>query len=392
MLTGTHAEARPAFDCRGSVKVAFVKSTSTINVEYEHMPMHKTVAQLIELLAPPPVAPLVKTPAKKPKEPKPPKEPKTPKEPKPKTPRKRAGGDGIADGESSQPKRRRKKKDSVSPTVPEGGVLPPEMPGALPVGPASPRPLYNTQVESAGAPNPHGLSSYPEGLVGADPEVTAAIDDDVHSHSILNLPPGEAARRRDLAIKLLTEKNIDPKTLSAEQFSIFANQSPVLQQDSLAMLVKYGAERLRIVHPNKDEANSGQVTPSRDSTPGSAVPAVRTPKPKIPGNKSDVEASAMSEAGQPSQSAEAAGKKRKTPSQRICDSCRVANFRGKVRRAIPVQVRLSRTLTACTSVTGRNHHARVACWKGANVSTHLQNRGREKFSQQCRILLDKAPQ
>ncbi|KXX79196.1 hypothetical protein MMYC01_203679 [Madurella mycetomatis] len=308
--------ARPAFDCRGSVKVAFVKSARTINVEYEHMPMHKTVAQLIELLAPPPVAPLVKTLAKTLKEPKP------PKEPKPKTLRKRTGEDGIADGEGSQPKRRRKKKDSVGPSGPEGSVLPPEMPGALPVGPASPRQFYNTQVESTGGPHPHGSSNYPEGLVNTDPEVAAAIYDDVHSHSILNLPPGEAARRRALAIKLLTEKRIDPKTLSAEQFSIFANQSSELQQDSLAMLVEYGARRLRIVHPNKDGANSGQATPDRHSTPALAVPAVGIPEPKEPGKKT-------SDVGQAPQSAEATGKKQETSSQCICDSCRVAHFRGK---------------------------------------------------------------
>ncbi|GAB1318914.1 Zn(2)-C6 fungal-type domain-containing protein [Madurella fahalii] len=327
--------ARPAFDCRGSVKIAFVKSTRTIDVKYEHMPMHKTVAQLIELLAPPPAAPPVKTPAKKPKEPKPLKERKTPKEPKSKTPKKRAGENRTADGEGSQSKRRRKKKDSAAPTGPEGSALPPEMPGALPVGHATPRQLYNTQVESTGGAPPDGSSNYPEGLVSANAADAAATDDDVHSHSILNLPPGEAARRRDLAIKLLTESNIDPKTLSAEQFSIFANQSPELQQDSLAMLVKYGAERLRIVHPDKDEASSGQATPDGQSTPGSAMPATETPKSNKPKKQPDAEASPMPEAGHAPQNVEAAGRKRKTPSQRICDNCRVVNFRGKCDKKNP---------------------------------------------------------
>lgn len=173
--------------------------------------MHKTVAQLIDLLAPPPVAPIVKTPAKKAREPKPPKEPRPPKEPKPKTPRaskKRAGENGAPDGEGTGPKKRRKKKDSVVPVAAAGGA-------------------------------------------------SATVNGEVHAHSILNLPPGEAARRRETTIKLLSESNIDPETLSAEQFNIFANQSPELQQDSLTMLMRYGAERLRIVHPNKDAPSSG---------------------------------------------------------------------------------------------------------------------------------------
>lgn len=266
VVADRHVEARPAFDCRGSVKIAFVKSTKTIDVKYEHTPIHKTVGQLIELLAPPPIAPAVKTPAKKAKEPKPPKEPRPPKEPKPKTPgssKKRSGENGAPDGEGSQPKKRRKKKDLTAPTGPDGTILPPEMPGALPAGDGSTRQYYNSGLP--GGAQSGGSSSYPDGLVND----TAAdgSNGNVHSHSILYLPPEEAARRRDVAIKLLSQSNIDPKTLLPEQFSIFANQSLELQQDSLAMLVKYGAERLRIVHPNRDGSNFEQGTPSKQNTP-----------------------------------------------------------------------------------------------------------------------------
>lgn len=73
---------------------------------------------------------------------------------------------------------------------------------------------------------------------------------------MLNLSPSEAARRSDEAKRKLSDGGIDPATLSQEQFDIFANQSPELQHESLAMLVKYGAERLRIVHPNKDDGAS----------------------------------------------------------------------------------------------------------------------------------------
>ncbi|KAK0718341.1 hypothetical protein B0T26DRAFT_326949 [Lasiosphaeria miniovina] len=131
---------RPAFDCRGSLTIAFVRSTRSIDVKYDHTPIHKTVSQLIELLVPPPPeAPPLVLNRKAPKEPKPPKPPrparalKPPKElraPKglkaprpPKPPRdpnspktlrsgrkRRAEGNGVPGGESSQPKKQRKRR------------------------------------------------------------------------------------------------------------------------------------------------------------------------------------------------------------------------------------------------------------------------------------------
>ena len=313
--------------------MAFVKSTKTIDVKYEHTPIHKTVGQLIELLAPPPIAPTVKTPAKKVKEPKPPKEPRPPKEPKSKTPRsskKRSGENGAPKGEGSQPKKRRKKKDSTAPTGPDGTILPPEMPGALPVGDGSTREYYNSGLP--GGAQPGGSSSYPDGLVND----TAAdgSNGNVHSHSILNLPPGEAARRRDVAIKLLSQSNIDPKTLSPEQFSIFANQSLELQQDSLAMLVKYGAERLRIVHPNRDGSSSGQGTPSKQNTPAPGGAQPQSPKMKKPRKKkSEVDGVGADAA----QNSETAGAKKKG----ICDNCRIKKYKGKVRGFVPDRLGLN---------------------------------------------------
>ncbi|KAH6856619.1 hypothetical protein B0I37DRAFT_79604 [Chaetomium sp. MPI-CAGE-AT-0009] len=324
---------RPAFDCRGSVKIAFSKSTKTIDVKYEHTPIHKTVAQLIELLAPPPIAPVIKTPAKKAKEPKAPKEPRPPKEPKPKTPRpskKRAGENGITAGEGSQPKRSRKKKDSLAPVAQSGTVLPPEMPGALPVGDPSARQLYNTQAGTPDGPQPGGSGSYPEGLVSAANDATAAesINSGVHAHSILNLPPGEAARRREVAIKLLSDNNIDPKTLSAEQFNIFANQSPELQSDSLAMLLEYGAERLRIVHPAKDGVSSGQSTPNNANNSSPAATGAPQPvNPKKSRKRPETEGVGVGE----TQSSEVGeGRQR-----RICDNCSIKKYKGKCDKAKP---------------------------------------------------------
>lgn len=65
--------------------------------------------------------------------------------------------------------------------------------------------------------------------------------------------------------------------------NIFANQSPELQKDSVAMLAKYGAERLQIIHPNnKDKTGSEQSSVS--ATP-QAAPAgnMTTTKELVPG-------------------------------------------------------------------------------------------------------------
>ncbi|KAI1209923.1 uncharacterized protein F4807DRAFT_78392 [Annulohypoxylon truncatum] len=44
--------SRPAFDCRGTLTIAFSKSARSVIVKYNHTPIHKTVQQLFELLAP----------------------------------------------------------------------------------------------------------------------------------------------------------------------------------------------------------------------------------------------------------------------------------------------------------------------------------------------------
>ncbi|RYP39424.1 hypothetical protein DL767_002158 [Monosporascus sp. MG133] len=101
----------------------------------------------------------------------------------------------------------------------------------------------------------------------------------VQAPGFLNLPPAEAARRRETAVSLLASKGVDPATLSAEQFYIFANQAPQAQEVSLEMLAKYGAARLRIVHPDdKDQAGS-----ATSSTPAQAHPA--TPPTPAVGSK-----------------------------------------------------------------------------------------------------------
>lgn len=138
----------------------------------------------------------------------------------------------IAGGESGQGGAKRKKARTDK-TMAEGPASKPR----------KPRPSESKKTEGAVK-------------TGAD-----APDD-----AMLNLSPSEAARRRDEATRKLSENGIDPASLSQEQFDIFANQSPELQNESLTMLIKYGAERLRIVHPSKDNVPSS----SPDAANGSA--------------------------------------------------------------------------------------------------------------------------
>lgn len=288
MLTSTD---RPAFDCRGTLTVSFPRNGRAISIKYEHTPTHQTVAQLKEMFKPPPrPAPpsriaesktpksaKPKTPrSSKPKTPKDPsqasaaKTPKTPRPPKtpraPKTPHTPAATENSqatgatkrrpsTAGESSKPRKRAKKKDGDSNAGSKDS-------DSLFVD--SNHPTYNTPSTgpSDGAPSSTGASAVqpPSGpSVSSFPNITAV----------------EAARRKDAANRMLSDAGVDPATLSSEQFSIFANQSPELQKDSLAMLVKYGAERLRIVQPTTGTAGQ-QTTAATPSTQSSAHGAVTT--------------------------------------------------------------------------------------------------------------------
>lgn len=289
--------------------------------------MHKSVSELLELLAPepPPLAPLPTAASKKapkePKAPKPPKEPRPPKTPRP--PKKRpAEGEG-AGGEGSQPKKRRKKKDSLA-AGQENTGFPPEMPGALPVG-GPDRQYYNNQ-----APTGDGAAGgYPDALVGSGEDGASrsvsqdvSVNGGVHSQSILNLPPGEAARRRDVAIQLLSQHGLDAETLSPEQFSIFANQSPELQKESLEMLVRYGAERLRIVHPGEKEGSAASETPAPEKNGHAADQTVHSETPN--GTTSTKPRRKKTDAATAQQQGEGSGTKKAKYTRGACELCRVS--------------------------------------------------------------------
>lgn len=128
-------------------------------------------------------------------------------------------------------------------------------------------------------------------LLAQGPVATA----DAQATPVLNIPPLEVIRRTELATTLLKGRGIEPVTLSAEQFGIFANQAPHLQEASLDMLAMYGAERLRIIHPDdKAPPASPASTPVQQTTPvneviGGSTPATDTPskRKKLPKKKSD---------------------------------------------------------------------------------------------------------
>lgn len=193
-----------------------------VTVKFEHTPMHKTVAELAEIFKPLPPPTRAITAVRK---------------DRPSKKRKTPAGDGGEKGEASAKKRKKKTADQGDPTA-EGQASEPK----------KSRPSRSKK------------------RAGSAGQAAADAPDD----AMLNLSPSEAARRRDEATRKLSENGIDPATLSQEQFDIFANQSPELQNESLTMLIKYGAERLRIVHPNKDNASSSQAQAIGGNSDGSA--------------------------------------------------------------------------------------------------------------------------
>ncbi|KAI9167196.1 Sterol regulatory element-binding protein [Paramyrothecium foliicola] len=228
--------SRPAFDCRGCITILFSRNTRSIVITYDHTPLHKTVGQLSEHYKPP---------AKE----------LGPGAQKPKTPKKTAGSAKkdsarTQDG-SARPRKRSKKKN--------GEIQPSD---AQDSGAAASDGTNGAQANGTTTEQEQGAIARPQ----SQPPVLGM--------SSINVTPAEAARRRDAATAMLSDAGVDPNSLSTEQFNIFANQSPELQKESLNMLVKYGAERLRIVHPsNSETASSGAGSPSGVPTHASQTQA-----------------------------------------------------------------------------------------------------------------------
>lgn len=207
--------SRPAFDCRGSVSIEFTKSTKAIVVKYEHIPLHKSVGELADRLTPVPPPPVVNgnhvaNKSAKAKRPPP------------------------AEGEEGGRKKKAKRKSKAAAATEDGSE--------------DPANENNTATPSR------------------EPAATATASQSAAPAPLI-VSQAEAARRKRVAEDLLNGRGVDPATLSPEQMDIFANQAPHLQELSLEMLAKYGAERLRIVHPG--EKNQ---TASTDSTPAQSIP------------------------------------------------------------------------------------------------------------------------
>ncbi|GJN67108.1 ATP-dependent DNA helicase II subunit 1 [Purpureocillium lilacinum] len=268
--------SRPAFDCRGSVKMSFSRESRTISVSYTHTPLHRTVAEIAELFRPIPreVAP-----------PKPTKQ-KTPKTPG--TGKKRNGP--KSQNETGTPRKRKKKNNGEAQAA--AGA------DEQPLGE-----LAQNGGEGSGANGPQNGQ--------APAEATAPGSFPV------NVTPEEAVRRREFAIQLLSGSGVDPDSLSTDQFNIFANQSPDLQKESLNMLVKYGAERLRIVHP------SNRDTPA-SASPGTSAPPEQAsqPTPSGPTTTKELVPQSQDEAGKGRKS------RKMSKSRNACFRCKERKVKG----------------------------------------------------------------
>lgn len=197
------------------------------------MPLHRTVADLTELYKPPP----------------PPPRPEVVKRSGGSKKKKTTVANGDENGEQSAKQRKRKSVD-----------------------------LDNSEADGQSTPKPKRPRKPRPSTAKKHDNGAGAQGDDEQNNPVLHLSPSEAARRRDDAIKKLADNGIDHITLSTEQFDIFSNQSPDLQNESLAMLIKYGAERLRIVHPNKDNASSASPKPANGASPDGSAKKKKRPK------------------------------------------------------------------------------------------------------------------
>lgn len=233
--------SRPAFDCRGAITISFSRKSRTVSIEYDHLPLHRTVAELSALYQP--LIPRRPLPAAE-------KKAKAPRQPG--AQRKKRDGDNATNGEGKKPRKRKRKTDDAGAS---------EEQGATEIDPSLPTQIQTFTNQVGGDENGGQQQS----------QADQSAQNSAAGQLVINVTPEEAERRRNVAVAMLQQAAVDPESLSPEQFNIFANQSPDLQKESLNMLIRYGAERLRIVHPSSKEGSA--QPPSRDS---SSAPAVQS--------------------------------------------------------------------------------------------------------------------
>lgn len=298
--------------------------------------MHKTVAQLAEYFKPPPrqLGPgAQKLQHQKTKE-------KTPKKANGEK-RERKKRETKAQDENGNPRKRKKKNNGAAQAAApaDGPMIPPDYPGAPPID-GQGGPYAAGEQTDATAQNQQGFSDYPQGLMGDAPAAANGLTTQTGSQppSVtypVNVSAAEAARRREAALTMLSNAGVEPSTLSAEQFNIFSNQAPELQRESLGMLVKYGAERLRIVHPGNREGsaqtNASASTPSSQTTPSGPM----TTKELVPqsgaqsnvGTDNEAPTSTEAEAVEVPETTKPGKRKKMAKSRTACFPCKARKTR-----------------------------------------------------------------
>ncbi|CAG1961951.1 unnamed protein product [Fusarium graminearum] len=191
-----------------------------------------------------------------------------------------------AQDENGNPRKRKKKTNGASqPETTDGSMTPLDYPGASAVG-GQTDPSYMNGGQAPDNTGHQGFNDYPQGLMGDASGATNGTGSQQaggQPGSVtfpVNVSAAEAARRREAATAMLNNAGVDPTTLSPEQFGIFSNQAPELQRESLNMLVNYGAERLRIVHPSNREGSAQASASTAQSSQSSTGP--RTTKELVP--------------------------------------------------------------------------------------------------------------
>ncbi|KAF6524029.1 hypothetical protein HZS61_012528 [Fusarium oxysporum f. sp. conglutinans] len=362
--------ARPAFDCRGSITIAFNRGSRSINVKYNHTPLHKTVAELAAHFksAPRQLGPGAQRlleQQQKAKE-------KTPRksrgEKKDKKERKKRDSIIKAQDENGNPRKRKKKNNGASQPAGsvDGPIIPPDCPGAPAIdGQNQGGPSYMNGGEASGNPGQQGSNDYPQGLMGDASATTNGTSSQQANGQLasvafpVNVSAAEAARRKEAATTMLSNAGVDPTTLSPEQFGIFANQAPELQRESLNMLVKYGAERLRIVHPGNKEGSTQASSSTQSSQTTSTGP--RTTKELVPQSSAQSNANTDTETAVAQAAGDTSAPKRK---RKKMGKSRTACFPCKARKA-----KCPRERPICTECADHGTACEYAPQKPRNKAT-----------------------
>lgn len=224
----------PVFDCRGSIICIFSSQQSKVIVKYGHNPIHRTVASRNERLKM----------------------------------KRQAEVDLICHKQPSL--LQQQPTTSNIPTMDSNYLRPSE-------------PVSETFTDSAPIDTSQP-ASYPSPSSSGN-----------HSPTTETIVPQQTSQYfpihgylHDRAVFLLNERNIDVQSLSPEQMSVFENQSPVLQEQSLQMFALYGPSQLAIqVHTTADPVQlqrspDSEVFRSRSASSSTTGPSPQQDYPSYP--------------------------------------------------------------------------------------------------------------